>query len=209
VSLRDKISDAIFEPSKEKPKAAPAVVPAQPVQEAHGQQYVSTEPLSALLGGSQPAGNAAYSKLLAKTNFDATEAGKVLKKYLDPLTTVLTDERLRAKTAAAEAQQHDGLTVQQILSTFDSLKEVIGQEKDKFNGFIANAKSGEIDKRKAQIDANQKQIDSLNADILRLSTDLANAQAKIDHATTEFQSAVATRTAELEQLKAHYASLLQ
>ena len=163
--------------------------------------YVPTE--------TSAASGTAYGKLLAMTDFDQTVAGRTLKKYMDPLTTVLTDERLRAKTAAAEAQQHDGLSLQTILSTFDAMKDVLASEGANFGNFIAGATAREIKDRKAKMQDLSAQMQKMQDDMNLLASALSVAQDKIDRARKEFNDASATRMAEIAQQKAHYESLLQ
>ena len=52
-----------------------------------------------------------YQRILAKTNFAATQVAATIHKYLDPLSAIPSlDERTRFKTAVVQAKAQEGLT---------------------------------------------------------------------------------------------------
>lgn len=158
----------------------------------------------------EPSSNtSAYDLLLTKTDFNTTDAGKTLKKYLDTLVGIALDERVKTQTAMAQAKALDGLTPSKVLGTFDSITNQINTEVNNFKTFSDRKTAQEIDARKQQIEDTQKQITELQNKQIQLTTDMANAQMKIDHAKADFQNAVAKRTAEINDQRAHYASILQ
>jgi hypothetical protein len=154
-------------------------------------------------------GSTAYGKLHDETDFDKTDAGRSLKKYLDPLASLSLDEHSKMKAAAAQAQAQDGLTSEKFLATFDTLKRSLLDEQSRFKDFIAARTTKEIDGRQTKIDDFKKQIEDASQKVIQLTTELAQERGKIDHANSDFNSAFATRTEELDQQKTHFASLLQ
>lgn len=204
MSLRDKF----FEPDKPKPAAKPplaAPVPAAPAQ-APPSTYAQ---ISGLAYGVSTETSAAYVTLKAKTDFDRTSPGMTLKKFLDPLQKLPLDEGMKAKTAMAQAEANSSLTVQAVLDTFEILKNALTAETTNFDAFIQKTTASGVTARQQQIEAIKKQVEDLQQQMIQLSTAMAEAQAKIDHATGEFNTAKARRASELEQQKAHYASILQ
>lgn len=155
-----------------------------------------------------PQGNA-YKKLKDKTDFDNTDVGRSLKKYLDPLASLALDEHTKMKAAVAQAQTQDNLTADRILSTLDGLKDTLVSEQGHFRDAMAQATAKEIDQRKQAIDGTQKQIEQLQQTLIQLTTELAQQKAKLDRAQSDFDSAFATRNAELDQQKMHFAELLR
>lgn len=151
----------------------------------------------------------AYQRLRDKTDFDQTDAGRSLKKYLTPLANLGVDEHTKMKAAAAQAQAQDGLTSEKILTTFDSLKQALLDEQAHFQDFVKTTTAHEIGERQTKIEATQKQIDQAQQTVIQLTTELAQARGRLDHGVADFNSALATRTEELEQQKAHFTSLLQ
>lgn len=117
-----------FFEEEDKPKPAPAATP-QParVYLPQPQQPVSTSPLSALVGGA----TSTYATLLAKTDFATTEAGQVVTKYVDSLSTVLTDEKIRYKSAVVLAAK-DGVSKEKILASGANAVVIMGDGAGQF-----------------------------------------------------------------------------
>jgi hypothetical protein len=159
--------------------------------------------------GYHPVQSECYQNLLKKTNFDSTEAGKTLQKYLHPLESVPLDPGTKNKMALAQAREIEGLTADKVLATFDGLKVTLKQEEDHFNDLMSQAQAKEVDGRQAQINSLSEEINAKQAQLVQLSTDMASMQNKIQQKKMEFSSAVQTRASELDQQKAHYQGILQ
>jgi predicted nucleic acid-binding Zn-ribbon protein len=218
----DGIKHAIIEDDDPKPQATtsaqphsqPHVTPAQaaPVtaSEAPTYQPVSTQPMSEET-------EHCYQRILAKTDFNATQVAAVIHKYLDPLSQIAAlDDRTRFKTAVVQAKAQEGLTQEKILATFDGLKFALQNEQESFAASAAATKQREIDDRQRKVqevtDAiaqKQKEISQLQQKLSEYTTDLVGAQGKIQRAESQFAIAVQRRALEIDQEKAKYASLLQ
>jgi len=158
-----------------------------------------------------------YQRILAKTNFNATQVAATIHKYLDPLSAIPSlDERTRFKTAVVQAKAQEGLTQEKILATFDGLKVALQNEQDSFAASAAATKQREIEDRQKKVqdvtDAiaqKQKEIAQLQQRLSDVTTELVGAQGKIQRAESQFTIAAQRRALEIDQEKAKYVSLLQ
>jgi rubrerythrin len=158
-----------------------------------------------------------YQRILAKTNFNATQVAATIHKYLDPLSAIPSlDERTRFKTAVVQAKAQEGLTQEKILATFDGLKVALQNEQDSFAASATATKQREIEDRQKKVqdvtDAiaqKQKEIAQLQQRLSDVTTELVGAQGKIQRAESQFTIAAQRRALEIDQEKAKYVSLLQ
>jgi chromosome segregation ATPase len=158
-----------------------------------------------------------YQRILAKTNFDATQVSATIHKYLDPLSAIPSmDERTKFKTAVIQAKAQEGLSQEKILATFDGLKVALHNEQDSFAASAAATKQREIDDRQKKVqeisDAiaqKQKEIAQLQQRLSDVTTELVGAQGKIQRAESQFTIAAQRRAVEIDQEKAKVVSLLQ
>ncbi len=158
-----------------------------------------------------------YQRILAKTNFDATQVAATIHKYLDPLSAIPSlDERTKFKTAVIQAKAQEGLSQEKILATFDGLKVALQNEQNSFAASAAATKQHELNDRQKKVqeitDAiaqKQKEIAQLQQSLADVTTELVAAQGKIQRAESQFAIAVQRRALEIDQEKAKYASLLQ
>jgi hypothetical protein len=149
-----------------------------------------------------------YSRIVSKTDFDQTQAGQILNKYLAPLANIPLDPSMKLKTAVAQAV-NDGLTVEKVLATFDGLKVALQNEVQAFNDAASGQTDHEVTARTTRIQQIQQQIADLNTQLQQLSNDLVAAQSKISTATQQFSMAASRRGIELDQQKAQYAAMLK
>jgi hypothetical protein len=217
----DGIKHAIIEDDDPKPQTPaqshvqPHTTPVQPVpvaasSDASAYQPVSTQPMSEET-------EHVYQRILAKTDFNATQVAQIIHKYLDPLAQIAAlDERTRFKTAVVQAKAQEGLTQEKILATFDGLKVALQNEQESFSASASATKQREIDDRQKKVqevtDAiaqKQREISQLQQRLSEYTTDLVGAQGKIQRAESQFAIAVQRRALEIDQEKAKYASLLQ
>ncbi len=158
-----------------------------------------------------------YQRILAKTNFNATQVAATIHKYLDPLSAITAlDERTRFKTAVVQAKAQEGLSQEKILATFDGLKVALQNEQESFAASAAATKQREIDDRQKKVqevtDAiaqKQKEISQLQQRLSDVTAELVAAQGKIQRAESQFTIAAQRRALEIDQEKAKYVSLLQ
>jgi predicted nucleic acid-binding Zn-ribbon protein len=158
-----------------------------------------------------------YQRILAKTNFDATQVAATIHKYLDPLSAIPSlDERTRFKTAVVQAKAQEGLSQEKILATFDGLKVALQNEQQSFAASADATKQHEIADRQKKVQditdaiaAKQKEIAQLQQRLSDITTELVGAQGKIQRAESQFTIAAQRRALEIDQEKAKYVSLLQ
>lgn len=196
---------------------APAAVPAdsaayQTPQTAYPASYqtMSGQPLSEET-------EHCYQRILAKTNFAATQASATIHKYLDPLSAIPSlDERMKFKTAVIQAKAQEGLSQEKILATFDGLKVALQNEQESFAASAEATKQHEVAERQKKVqeitDAiaqKQKEVAQLQQRLAEVTTDLVGAQGKIQRAESQFTIAAQRRALEIDQEKAKYVSLLQ
>src|SRR6266567_1775334 len=190
------------------PVAAALVAP--PAESSSSYQLANTQPLSEET-------EHVYQRILAKTNFNATQVAATIHKYLDPLSEMSSlDERTRFKTAVIQAKAQEGLSKEKILATFDGLKIALQNEQESFAASAAATKQREIDDRQKRVqevtDAiaqKQKEIAQLQQRLSDVTTELVGAQGKIQRAESQFTIAAQRRALEIDQEKAKYVSLLQ
>jgi uncharacterized coiled-coil protein SlyX len=211
----DSIKHVIIEDDDPKADAKPAAhaeapVAAPPPSMESSYHPVSTQPMSEEV-------EHVYQRILAKTNFNATQVAATIHKYLDPLAAIPTlDERTRFKTAVIQAKAQEGLTQEKILATFDGLKVALQNEQESFKASADATKDREISDRQKKVqeitDAiaqKQREIAQMQQRLSGMTTDLVAAQGKIERAQSQFTIAVQRRAVEIDQEKAKYASLLQ
>ncbi|HSY93882.1 MAG TPA: hypothetical protein VK812_21160 [Candidatus Binatus sp.] len=193
------------------PQAAPPVaVPAPSYSDSTAYQPSSTQPMSEET-------EHCYQRILAKTNFDATQVAATIHKYLDPLSAIPSlDERTKFKTAVIQAKAQEGLSQEKILATFDGLKVALHNEQESFAASAEATKQHEIADRQKKVqeitDAitqKQKEVAQLQQRLADLTTELVGAQGKIQRAESQFTIAAQRRALEIDQEKAKYVSLLQ
>jgi chromosome segregation ATPase len=158
-----------------------------------------------------------YQRILAKTNFAATQVSATIHKYLDPLSAIpALDERTKFKTAVIQAKAQEGLSQEKILATFDGLKVALQNEQESFAASAEQTKQQEIANRQKKvqeitdaISQKQKEIAQLQQRLSEVTTELVGAQGKIQRAESQFTIAAQRRALEIDQEKAKYLSLLQ
>jgi len=158
-----------------------------------------------------------YQRILAKTNFAATQVSATIHKYLDPLSAIpALDERTKFKTAVIQAKAQEGLSQEKILATFDGLKVALQNEQESFAACAEQTKQQEIANRQKKvqeitdaISQKQKEIAQLQQRLSEVTTELVGAQGKIQRAESQFTIAAQRRALEIDQEKAKYVSLLQ
>jgi hypothetical protein len=149
-----------------------------------------------------------YQSVLSKTNFDSTPVGKIVHKYYDALEGVIADQGQRFRAAIGQAQKLDGVTPDQVLSTFDQMQAALDADAQSFNGACAAHDKNEIVTRQTSISNKQQQVAQLNAEIAQLTTELADEQARSTNAATQHNMAQQRRATEISTQKAMFASLL-
>jgi vacuolar-type H+-ATPase subunit I/STV1 len=150
-----------------------------------------------------------YSRILAKTDFNSTEIGATIQKFLAPLVNLPMDASLKFKTAVAQAKAQTSITEDGILSTFDSLKNALSKEQDSFAAKAKQYSDREITGRSAKISEITAQINQLQQELGQLSTELVEAQGKAARAQGQFSAAIERRSIEIDQQKAQFAALLK
>jgi uncharacterized coiled-coil protein SlyX len=191
-------------------EAAPAAVPVRASTDSTAYQPVNPQPMSEET-------EHVYQRILAKTNFEATQVAATIHKYLDPLSAIPSmDDRTKFKTAVIQAKAQEGLSQEKILATFDGLKVALHSEQDSFAASAEATKQREIADRQKKVqeitDAiaqKQKEVAQLQQRLSDVTTELVGAQGKIQRAESQFTIAVQRRALEIDQEKAKYVSLLQ
>jgi hypothetical protein len=158
-----------------------------------------------------------YQRILAKTNFEATQVSATIHKYLDPLSAIPSmDDRTKFKTAVVQAKAQEGLSQEKILATFDGLKVALHNEQNSFAASAEATKQHEIADRQKKVqeitDAiaqKQKEVAQLQQRLSDVTAELTGAQGKIQRAESQFTLAAQRRALEIDQEKAKYVSLLQ
>lgn len=190
--------------------AAPVAIPADSAPSQTSYQTMSGQPMSEET-------EHCYQRILAKTNFAATQVSATIHKYLDPLSAIPSlDERMKFKTAVIQAKAQEGLSQEKILATFDGLKVALQNEQESFAASAEATKQHEIAERQKKvqeitdaISQKQKEIAQLQQRLSDVTTELVAAQGKIQRAESQFTIAAQRRALEIDQEKAKYVSLLQ
>lgn len=217
----DGIKHAIIEDDDPKPdshaqqpqphaEAPPIAVPVAASTDSAAYQTMSGQPMSEET-------EHCYQRILAKTNFAATQVYATIHKYLDPLSAIPSlDERTKFKTAVIQAKAQEGLSQEKILATFDGLKVALQNEQESFSASAAATRQREVDDRQKKVqevtDAiaqKQREIAQLQQRLSDVTTELVGAQGKIQRAESQFTIAAQRRALEIDQEKAKYVSLLQ
>jgi len=207
------------QPHTETAPAAAAPVAAS-TDSAASQTYQSTYQTNYQTMSGQPMSEETehcYQRILAKTNFEATQVSATIHKYLDPLSAIPSmDDRTKFKTAVVQAKAQEGLSQEKILATFDGLKVALHNEQNSFAASAEATKQHEIADRQKKVqeitDAiaqKQKEVAELQQRLSDVTAELTAAQGKIQRAESQFTLAAQRRALEIDQEKAKYVSLLQ
>lgn len=192
------------EPEEKKPESAPA----HPAPMPTAAPMMSVPVAPSLV----PDNDQAYQRLFAKTDFEGTDVAANIRKFLEPLAAIadsVMPPNVKFKTAVLQAKAQAGLTEDNILATFDSLKAALQQEQQNFETKAQEFVAREIAGRQDRINKVTAQITQLQQELSQLSTELVEAQGKVAHAQAQFIGAVQRRSGEIEQQKAQYAALLK
>jgi hypothetical protein len=204
----DSLKHMVFEdePESQKPVHSPtpsgAAPTLAPISSGTAPQPVFTGPRSS-------DDDEVYRRILAKTDFDSTDVGTNVQKFLQPLANLPMDAALKFKTAVAQAKAQNGLTEEKILAAFDNLKASLRREQDAFTAKAAQFSAAEITGRQNRITEISAQITKLQQELGQLSGELVEAQGRAAHAQGQFSAALERRSTEIEQQKAQYAALLK
>lgn len=162
--------------------------------------------------GTVPDDDQVYKKLLAKTDFEATDVAATIHKFLDPLKVIadsVMPPNVKFKTAVLQASAQAGLNETVILGTFDRLKGQLQQEQDAFEEKARQFASREISNRQDRMTQIASQISQLQQELAGLSGELVEAQGRASRAQSQFNAAAQRRAIEIEQQRVQYASLLK
>lgn len=207
MSLVDKIKGAVFEDTAPKPVVKPVPPVAAPAILPTPQHFVT-----GIVGGGQPLTDCSdqYQKMLASTDFDETEVGKVLKQFSAPLQGVVTDEKQKFQAVLALARNSlGGVVTAKILGTFDELLGRLASMQTDFNTGAAAFERDEIAGRKATLQKIDREIVEKQKELTAATADLDSAQAKLQSTKDSFTAALKTRTEELREQRAHYEFLMK
>lgn len=163
--------------------------------------------------GSAVLDEAVYQRVLAKTDFNTTAVGKVIFSYFEGLEG---DDTSRFKSAMKLAAKRDGITPDQVLAAFDSLKSALQTESTKFSQAVDGQNQREVVGRQQSLQTISDNITKLNQQITdqqaqhtKISAELADAQGKIANATTQMQLATQRRASEIDTQKSQFTGLLR
>lgn len=143
----------------------------------------------------------AYQRLLAISDFTQTPIFQSLNKYLAPLASSGLDDKMKFGIALKQAQSIDGLDPQSVLGIFDKFKTDLTSAANNFAQAVVNKAHVEVDVK------NAKAAD-LQAQAKQLTEEAFAAQQKLQQNQHRFDVALQTRTTELAQEQAKYASFL-
>lgn len=162
------------------------------------------------------AGSEVYDSLREATDFEKTDVYATIQKYLTPLSSIKLDDRSLFQIAVKQATAQEGLSVEKILATFDGLKLVLAEQKDKFESAANSYEAREVLGRAQQIadlqnaiQKKQAELQSLLDDNTRLQSEMGTAKSKAQQTRTAFSTAMSTRSMELDQEKKRYENLIK
>lgn len=150
-----------------------------------------------------------YQSVLKKTNFDETPVGKAVHKYFDALDGSGLDTNARFRAAMKQAAALDGITAEQVLSTFDQMQTALEKDAQGFQGFATSVETSQITGRQQKIADLQAQVANLSQHIARLQSELVDQQSKHANAVTQYGLAQSRRAQEITAQKAQFAALLK
>lgn len=163
---------------------------------------------STVFTSNQGSESATYLSLKSKTDFSATEIGKVIMKYFDALESTGMDSTARYKAAMIQASKIDGVLPSKILEAFDTMKNQLQKESASFSATANLVEKNEISTRQQHIMEIDSQIASLNTEKQRVSSDLTQAQIAHTTVTQDFSVAYEKRVSEIEQQRTQFSAML-
>lgn len=151
------------------------------------------------------------------TDFDSTRVGMALKKFLAPLESVGLDEKTKFKAAIAQAAAQDpSITVQSVLSTFDSMLKTLEQQQALFSQSASNFEASELSKSQHSIQdltdriaQKKKELEDLTAQLNAATAELTDAKQREERAKSEFTWSYNVRLEEIQKQRSSYETLLK
>ncbi|ABF43323.1 hypothetical protein Acid345_4323 [Candidatus Koribacter versatilis Ellin345] len=213
--ILDTLKHLAFEDEPEsanKPMEHPVATAPVPTPAAVAPAPMSTPVVSTVEAANVAGTDGVYKRLAAKTDFDKTEAGATIRKFLEPLSAIsdtVMPPNVKFKTAVVQAKAQSGLTEDSILSCFEGLKAQLQQEQQSFTVKAQQFEQREVAGRQERINQVTAQITQLQEELSKLSVELVDAQGKGARAQAQFSAALQRRVSEIEQQKAQYAALLK
>lgn len=203
--ILDSLKHLVFEEEPEAPKVPHGSNSAPRSNPAISAPIAIPDPVTTPV----PDSDELYQRLLAKTDFDQTEVGRAIRKFLDPLADLPMDAALKFKTAVAQARAQLGLSEGSITGAFDGLSQALQKEQETFALKEQQFAAREVNGRQERISQITDQMAKLRDELSELSTSLMDAQTKGANAHAQFAAAVHRRANEIDQQKAQYAALLK
>jgi hypothetical protein len=188
------------------PQATPSVSMSFPITQPNIGGVLMTPTASTSISSN---GDEVYQKVFAKTDFDQTEIGQAVRKYLDPLVPVIADESTRIKVAVTQSMAQHGFTLDRVLAVFDELSAGLQGHVTSFAAKQEQFVASEITAREAEINDINTKIAELQQRMTQVVTELSEARSKHAQRGSLFSSAVQRRTTEIEQQKTRFAALLK
>lgn len=149
-----------------------------------------------------------YKNLFDKTNFDTTSVGKAIHKYFDALDDSGLDTETKFRMSMKQAAKLDNVSQENVLATFDSMKESLQREIANFGTAAANSEQQEITTRQQKMQDIDKQMSQLMDQKIKIAAELTNAQSSHSNATQQFNLASQKRGGEIDQQKSQFTALL-
>jgi hypothetical protein len=207
MSILTTLKDAVFEPEPGEAVRPPNVNHAalQAVADGGAARPPSPPPSTALAAAT----GEAYDALLARTSFQATEAGCALNRYLAALDGVPLDPAVKLSAALAQARKLDGVTADAVRAGFEEVRVALDLERKRFEEASARFRTGEVEARQRRIQALTGEIDERQRLLAQLATELTQAQANVARAASQFTAAADRRGREIDEERSRFAALLQ
>jgi hypothetical protein len=151
-----------------------------------------------------------YQKLADKTNFDSTDVGKLVQKYLAPLASIPgTDAGTKIRIAIAQMKAQENVGDVDILAAFSELKAAVQHQIETFGQHSDDFVAKEVTAKLARIEAAKAEVRSLQDEINGLVAESSEAQVKASRLTALFNAAVVRRQYEITTQEAQVTALLK
>lgn len=206
--ISDMVKHVMYEDEDigQKPKVSPSTPPSSPSTSSSWTQVNTAIP--------SPEIGLSLDDEVSKINFDVTPAGRVIQRYYAGLDGSGLDPSAQFKAAVKQASKLDGITLEQILKTFDDLKASLHTVSDKLDSEFDKRSQSDIGSRQQrlksigdQINQLSQQLTSLQTASSQLLTEINTARGNIVNDKTRVLSAIAKRNQEIDYQKSQLLSL--
>ena len=213
MGLKETLKHTIFTDEEEHSGIAAQAKPASPIIGQPPQGPTSpTLTAVAPLAGVGETDSGVYDSILAGSRFEDTDSGKLIQKFLAPLSAIsdsMMPPAVKFKTAVLQASAQSQTDASQVLAAFDKIETELQCMEQAFDAQAKQFTCDHIDSRNQRLTEIAKEIEKLQNEQSELSSEVLHNTAHAQKNASDFTIAMQRRRVELAQQKAQFEAYLK